>query len=134
MGTLGDHVNREATSGLNHKGERMDTWMRHQGTEHLVVAMKSGESGWSEGGGCREAKSVGPTSDGRSLKDKAKPYCILRREIWEAYLKVKSYKGAAGVDEQRIEDFEKDLKRNLYIVWNRMSSGSYFSSPVVTIR
>jgi hypothetical protein len=68
----------------------MDTWMRHQGTEHLVVAMKSGESGWSEGGGCREAKSVGPTSDGRSLKDKAKPYCILRREIWEAYLKVKS--------------------------------------------
>jgi RNA-directed DNA polymerase len=83
--------------------------------------MKSRESGWSEGGGCREARSVGPTSD-------------LRREIWEAYLKVKSYKGAAGVDEQRIEDFEKDLKRNLYIVWNRMSSGSYFSSPVVTIR
>jgi RNA-directed DNA polymerase len=49
-----------------------------------------------------------------------------------AYRKVKSNKGAAGIDEQTIEDFERDLKNNLYKVWNRMSSGSYFPPPVRT--
>jgi retron-type reverse transcriptase len=78
-------------------------------------------------------KSVRPTSDGRSLKDKAKPYCITRIEVLEAYFKVKSNKGAAGIDDQTIEDFERNLKRNLYRVWNRMSSGSYFPLPVRTV-
>jgi retron-type reverse transcriptase len=48
----------------------------------------------------------------------------------EAYKRVKSNKGAAGVDGCSIEDFEKDLKNNLYKVWNRMSSGTYFPPPV----
>jgi RNA-directed DNA polymerase len=91
------------------------------------------ESGWSKGGACSGAKSVRPTSNGRSLKDKAKPYCIARTEVLEAYYKVKSNKGAAGIDEQTIEDFERNLKRNLYKVWNRMSSGSYFPPPVRTV-
>ena len=91
------------------------------------------ESGQSKGGACSGAKSVGPTSDGRSLKDRAKPYCITRMEVLEAYFKVKSNKGAAGIDEQTIEDFERNLKRNLYKVWNRMSSGSYFPPPVRTV-
>jgi RNA-directed DNA polymerase len=47
---------------------------------------------------------------------------------------VKSNKGTAGVDEQSIEDFERDLKNNLYKVWNRMSSGSYFPPPVRTVK
>jgi len=109
---------------------RASVRMRHQGAEHPVVATKSATSGPSKGGACSGAKSVGPTSNGRSLKDKAKPYCIKRQEVLEAYYKVKSNKGAAGVDEQSIEDFERNLKGNLYKVWNRMSSGSYFPPPV----
>ena len=70
------------------------------------------ESGRCNGGACSGAKSVRPTSDGRSLKDKAKPFCITRIEVLEAYFKVKSNKGATGIDEQTIEDFERNLKRN----------------------
>lgn len=62
--------------------------------------------------------------------DKAKPFSISKRVVWEAYKRVKENKGAAGVDDESIEDFEKDLKNNLYRIWNRMSSGSYFPPPV----
>lgn len=62
--------------------------------------------------------------------DKAKPFSISKRLIWEAYTKVKANHGAAGVDEQSIEEFESDLRGNLYKLWNRMSSGSYIPSPV----
>src|SRR5258706_6269959 len=92
------------------------------------------ESWRSKGDGGSEGKSVGPTSNGRSPKDEAKPFCISRWEVWEAYLKVKSKKGAAGLDAQTIEEFEKDLKKNLYKIWNRMSSGSYFPPPVLTVK
>jgi RNA-directed DNA polymerase len=92
------------------------------------------ESGWSEGDACSEARFVRPTRNGRSRKDQAKPYCILRQEVLEAYYKVKSNKGAAGIDEQTIQEFERDLKGNLYKVWNRMSSGSYFPPPVRTVK
>jgi hypothetical protein len=50
--------------------------------------------------------------------------------VYEAYKAVKSNKGAAGVDGQTIEQFEADLKGNLYKIWNRMSSGTYFPPPV----
>src|SRR5664279_1710808 len=60
----------------------------------------------------------------------AKPYAISKQVVWEAYLKVKANHGAAGVDGQSIEAFETDLKDNLYKLWNRMSSGSYFPPPV----
>ncbi len=62
--------------------------------------------------------------------DKAKPFCIPKREVWEAYKRVKANQGAAGVDGQSIAEFEKDLKNNLYRIWNRMSSGSYFPPAV----
>ena len=64
----------------------------------------------------------------------AKPFCISKREVWEAYKRVKANQGAAGVDEQSIADFERDLKGNLYKIWNRMSSGSYFPAPVRTVK
>ena len=64
----------------------------------------------------------------------AKPFCISKKEVWEAYKRVKENKGAAGVDDQSIEDFEKRLKKNLYKIWNRMSSGSYFPPPVRTVK
>ena len=50
--------------------------------------------------------------------------------VWEGYQRVRANKGAAGVDAESITDFEKDLKGNLYKIWNRMSSGSYFPPPV----
>jgi hypothetical protein len=56
------------------------------------------------------------------LKLSGKPFEISKAEVWEAYRKVKAKKGAAGVDGQTIEDFETDLKNNLYRIWNRMSS------------
>ena len=61
---------------------------------------------------------------------KAKPFGISKRVVFESYLRVKANKGAAGVDEESIADFEKDLKNNLYKIWNRMSSGSYFPPAV----
>ena len=60
----------------------------------------------------------------------AKSHRISKWTVWEAYERVKVNKGAAGVDEESIEEFEKNLKDNLYKIWNRMSSGSYFPPPV----
>lgn len=60
----------------------------------------------------------------------AKPYRISKGLVFEAYKQVKANKGAAGVDGQSLQDFESDLKGNLYKLWNRMSSGSYFPPPV----
>jgi group II intron reverse transcriptase/maturase len=64
------------------------------------------------------------------LKAPGKPFTISKRAVWEAYEKVKANKGAPGVDAVSIEDFEKDLRGNLYKIWNRMSSGTYFPPPV----
>ena len=60
----------------------------------------------------------------------AKPYVIPKQLVWEAYKRVKANRGAAGVDGESLTAFEKDLKGNLYKIWNRMSSGSYFPPPV----
>jgi hypothetical protein len=60
----------------------------------------------------------------------AKPYSIPKQLVWEAYQRVKANRGAAGVDGESLATFGKDLKRNLYKIWNRMSSGSYFPPPV----
>jgi RNA-directed DNA polymerase len=62
--------------------------------------------------------------------DKAKPFCIPKRWVWEAYKRVKANRGAAGVDDQSIEEFDQDLENNLYKLWNRLSSGSYMPPPV----
>ena len=59
-----------------------------------------------------------------------KPFNIDKRLVYEAYKAVKSNRGAAGVDQQTIEQFEADLAGNLYKIWNRMSSGTYFPPPV----
>jgi RNA-directed DNA polymerase len=63
----------------------------------------------------------------------AKPFSISQQEVWEAYQKVKANHGAAGVDGQSIAEFETRVKDNLYRLWNRMSSGSYFPPPVRTV-
>jgi retron-type reverse transcriptase len=56
--------------------------------------------------------------------DKAKPFCISKWEVWEAYKRVKVNQGAAGVDGQSIAAFEEGLKDNLFKIWNRMSSAA----------
>jgi RNA-directed DNA polymerase len=60
----------------------------------------------------------------------AKPYDIPKQLVRDAYLRVKANRGAAGVDGVSLAAFEKNLKGNLYKVWNRMSSGSYLPPPV----
>jgi RNA-directed DNA polymerase len=66
--------------------------------------------------------------------DRAKPWSIPKRWVWDAYKRVKANGGAAGVDGQSIAEFERDLKNNLYKLWNRMSSGSYFPPPVKRVQ
>ena len=67
------------------------------------------------------------------LKSSVKPFEISKREVWEAYEKVKANKGAPGVDGVNLEQFETDLRGNLYKIWNRMSSGSYFPPAVKAV-
>jgi len=62
---------------------------------------------------------------------KTKPFKISKHIVWEAYKRVKANKGSAGIDDESIEDFERNLKGNLYKLWNRMSSGSYFPPAVL---
>jgi RNA-directed DNA polymerase len=62
-----------------------------------------------------------------------KPVAIPKAMVWEAWRRVRANKGAAGVDGQDLEKFEADLGGNLYRIWNRMSSGSYFPPPVKAV-
>ena len=67
------------------------------------------------------------------LKSTGKPFDISKWEVWEAWERVKVNKGGPGVDGVTIEDFETDLRNNLYKIWNRMSSGTYFPPPVKAV-
>jgi group II intron reverse transcriptase/maturase len=73
------------------------------------------------------------TGNRRTGLKQAKPFCVSKREVWEAYKRVRANKGCAGVDGQSIEEFETDMENNLYKLWNRMSSGSYFPKPVLRV-
>jgi RNA-directed DNA polymerase len=66
------------------------------------------------------------------LKDK--PFVIPKPLVWEAYRRVRANKGAPGVDGQDLGEFEADLQGNLYRIWNRMSSGSYFPPAVRAVQ
>src|SRR4051794_40398564 len=66
-----------------------------------------------------------------TLQDK--PFQISKWTVWEAFGRVKANKGAAGVDDQSIAEFEQDLNNNLYRLWNRLSSSSYFPPPVKAV-
>jgi len=109
---------------------RMRVPKRGTGTDGLVRAKTPGNAGRAkepdspvlEIGQSREA--------GEEPVTKAKPYSIPKQLVWEAYQRVKANRGAGGVDGETLTAFEKDLKDNLYKIWNRMSSGSYFPSPV----
>jgi RNA-directed DNA polymerase len=63
-----------------------------------------------------------------------KSFSISKEAVWKAWLLVRANQGAAGVDDESIASFEKRLKPNLYKIWNRMSSGTYFPPPVRTVK
>jgi len=65
--------------------------------------------------------------------DSTKPFSISKHAVWKAYQQVKANHGAAGVDGESIEAFEAQLKDNLYKLWNRLASGSYFPPPVKVV-
>jgi len=65
--------------------------------------------------------------------NEAKPFSIPKRLVWESYQEVKARKGSGGVDGVSLNEFEQDLKNNLYKIWDRMSSGSYFPPPVKAV-
>ena len=66
-------------------------------------------------------------------KPEGKSFAIPKQLVWEAWRRVKANKGAPGVDGQDLEEFEADLEGNLYKVWNRMSSGTWFPPPVKAV-
>src|ERR1700688_2176864 len=95
----------------------------HGSEESLVTR------GERRGGVDRSSRAANPQA-GMSGRTSTKPYVIAKRAVWEAYQRVKANRGAAGIDEETIAMFEQNLSRNLYKLWNRMSSGSYFPPPV----
>ena len=106
--------------------------MRGEGTERPVRAMKSEKSDGAKGSR-HSACNDGQLRKREEPSGQAKPFDISKQVVWEAYKRVKANKGAAGVDDESIEVFEKNLKNNLYKIWNRMSSGTYFPPPVRSV-
>jgi RNA-directed DNA polymerase len=94
-----------------------------------VVAVKPGNAGGAKGTG-----HLGLVGDQLPWQEEAtnkpKPFAISEQIVRESYRSVKANKGVAGVDGESIAEFERDLEGNLYKLWNRMSSGSYFPPPV----
>ena len=82
---------------------------------------------------CCSVLAIRSTREWEEPISKTKPFSISKQVVWEAYRRVKANQGAAGVDGQSIKDFEAGLKDNLYKIWNRMCSGSYFPPPVRTV-
>jgi RNA-directed DNA polymerase len=106
--------------------------MRGTGTERPVVAQMPGKPDGAKGS--RHPVCAGDQPREREESSvQAKPFSISKKVVLEAYQRVKANRGAAGVDSESIEAFEKDLKNNLYKIWNRMSSGTYFPPPVRTV-
>ena len=68
------------------------------------------------------------------LKSSGKSFEISKWEVWEAYRQVKANQGAPGVDGVTLEQFDADLKNQLYRIWNRMSSGTYFPPAVKAVQ
>jgi len=67
---------------------------------------------------------------GRTSTQQAKPFPVTKRQVWDAWKRVKANQGGAGIDQQSLADFEENLADNLYKIWNRMASGSYHPKPV----
>jgi RNA-directed DNA polymerase len=119
----------QATSGSNREGDSTDAERRDGAARSSV----EGSVMELERRGC----IVQPKSQANWNREEpasaAKPFSIPKREVWEAFKRVKANQGAAGVDGQSIAEFEANLSGNLYKLWNRLSSGSYFPPPVLRV-
>ncbi len=102
---------------------------RGPGSDCPIVVMRPGNAGGAKGAGYSDSNGSQPQR-WEELVSESKPFSISKQVVYEAYLKVKANKGAAGVDGESVEEFEKNLKGNLYRIWNRLVSGSYFPPPV----
>ena len=109
---------------------------RDQGAEPLVVVMIAVERRKERRGGVREPDDIRQPRKWEDLMSEAKPksFAISKEDVWKAYKRVRANKGAAGVDGESITEFEKRLEDNLYKIWNRLSSGSYFPPAVLAVR
>ena len=103
--------------------------MRGTGAEQPIVAMKPVKADGAKGPR-HPARESGQLQQQEEPGDRAKPFEISKRLVWEAYKRVRANQGAAGVDAETIEEFEQKLRGNLYKLWNRLSSGTYFPPPV----
>jgi hypothetical protein len=94
--------------------------------------------GWSQGTGSsgmfpsinQALRGLGGTGESMPRSQEDKPFRIPKQAVWQAYEKVRRNQGAPGVDGQSLAEFETGLRGNLYKIWNRMSSGTYFPPPV----
>lgn len=102
--------------------------MRSEGADGPVVAPNPGNAGGAKGPDSLADGTGQPMREEPMAS--AKPFEIPKRLVVRAYQRVKANRGAAGVDGESLRAFEADLKNNLYKIWNRMSSGSYFPPPV----
>ncbi len=119
-------VKGQAASGSNREGESTEAGRRGGAARSSVEGSVMG----LERRGC--VVRPWPLANWKREEpvDEAKPFKIPKREVWEAFKRVKANQGAAGVDGQSIAEFEANLSGNLYKLWNRLSSGSYFPPPV----
>ena len=105
---------------------------RGTGAEQPVVAEKPRKRDGAKGLR-HSARSAGQPREREEPAFQAKPFCISKRVVWEAYKRVRARRGAAGVDAISVEEFDQDVKNNLYKLWNRLSSGTYFPPPVRSV-
>jgi RNA-directed DNA polymerase len=143
VGTIGIDAKGE-TQGAETPSVRVP--MQCHGADWSVIAVKSRNGDRAKGPGCppRTQRQLSGAGGAMLNKDQTKamplsanadnennkPFVISKQLVWQAYKKVKANAGAAGIDNQSIADFEKNLKDNLYKLWNRMSSGTYFPPPI----
>lgn len=102
--------------------------MHREGADGPVVATNSGNAEGAKGSDRRAAARRQP--NGEERRANAKAFDIPKQLVWEAYRRVKANRGAAGVDGESLRQFEADRRNQLYKIWNRLSSGSYFPPPV----
>jgi RNA-directed DNA polymerase len=122
-------VKGQAASGSNREGESTDAQRR----DGAACSSDEGFVMKLERRGCVVQPRPRANWKREESVDEAKPFKIPKREVWEAFKRVKANQGTAGVDGQSIAEFEADLRNNLYKLWNRLSSGSYFPPPVLRV-
>lgn len=105
--------------------------MRNTGADRSIVAKKSGNADGAKGPNDRA--NGGDQPERERVSGEGKTQAVSKTMVWRAYKRVRTNRGAAGVDRQSLEEFGKDLRGNLYKLWNRMASGSYMPPPVLKV-